>query len=152
MGLWGEIKGAMRSITEWVGLGNGEYTRRHNAEEAEKQRTFASEEAEKQRQFEERMSNTSYQRAVDDMEKAGINPAMALANGGPGASTPNGASASGSAGLASPTSGNGIGQISSLINSAANMAQVMNYDKSKKNNMSVGDTVNLIQTVAKLIK
>lgn len=135
MGLWEDVKGVMRSVTEWVGLGNGEYTRRHNAEEAQKQRDFERE-----------MSNTAYQRAVDDMEKAGINPAMALSNGGPGASTPNGAT-----GSSSPTGGNGLGQIASVINSAANMAHVMNNDKSKSNNMSVGDTVNLINTVAKLL-
>lgn len=138
----------LRGTAEFLGIGSNEYQREYNTWEAEKQRAFSAAEAEKQRQFEERMSNTAYQRAVADMEKAGINPAMALSNGGPGASTPSGAAATGSAAKASS---NGNGSISNLINSAANFAQVMNYDKSEKNNMSVGDTVNLIHTVAKLI-
>lgn len=53
--------------------------------------SYNSAEALANRNWQERMSNTAYQRAVEDMRKAGINPILAYANGG--ASTPGGAGA-----------------------------------------------------------
>lgn len=51
--------------------------------------SYNSAEAAKNRAWQKQMSNTSYQRAVEDMRKAGINPILAYTQGG--ASTPSGA-------------------------------------------------------------
>lgn len=74
-----------------------------NAVEAQKNRDWQSRnltystavnvrEAEKARNWSEQMSNTSYQRAVKDMKAAGINPMLAVSQGGAG--TPSASSGS----------------------------------------------------------
>lgn len=77
-----------------LGFLGGERTNRSNRAEAERNRQFQSKEAATNRVFQERMRNTEWQAGVEDMRKAGINPAVAYARGG--ASSPSGAMGSGS--------------------------------------------------------
>jgi len=55
------------------------------------QNNSAKAQANRQMEFQEDMSNTSYQRGMEDMRKAGLNPILAAKVGG--ASTPSGAAA-----------------------------------------------------------
>lgn len=88
-----------------------------NASQSALERDFASREAKKNRDWQERMSNSAYSRAISDLKSSGVNP-YAVLSGLNGASTPSGATATGStarSGSGVSNTGNGL---ASMISSA----------------------------------
>ena len=94
-----------------------------NEEMWQRQADFNAEQAQIQRDWQERMANTQYQRAVGDMEKAGLNPILAVTGGGVGTSVPSGATAS--VGGSSMGSAQGVMASGGLL--GANSASESNY-------------------------
>lgn len=80
-----------------------ETNRFFQAHQSATNRQYQSDEARAQMAFQAQMSNTSYQRAVHDMQQAGLNPMLAYSRGG--ASSPAGAAGSGAQGSGAQASG-----------------------------------------------
>ena len=104
MSFWTHLKNLAKGIgTKLQGVGDwyegivtsgaGKYLGTNLTGAEREANEFTAQEAQKQRDWETEMSNTAFQRQVADMQKAGVNPALAMTGGASGASTPSGASA-----------------------------------------------------------
>ena len=115
---------------------------------AQFQNEFNASEAQKNRDFQERMSNTSYQRAIADMKSAGINPVLAFSQGG--ASSPSGSSASAgsvsSSGRGSGGSVSDSGSLTSLLVGAAKIISGLYTSKPKNVIDGVQDIIHTTST------
>lgn len=113
---WEYLEGLLAS----VGAEN-EANRKYNSAEALLNREYNSYEAQKNRNFQEYMSNTAYQRAVNDMRMAGLNPLLAFGGFNNSAATPQGAQGVGQAANYQVAGGD---TITSILNAIANVANV----------------------------
>lgn len=98
---------------------NAALDRSYNSAQAEINRQFQAHEAEKQRRWYEEMSATSYQRAMSDLRKAGLNPILAYSQGG--AATSGTAVPSGSAASHSTSGGDTLTSVLGVLVSLASL-------------------------------
>jgi hypothetical protein len=80
------LGGAVGGVLGFIGQ---QQTNQKNWDIAQAANQASAEQAQRQMDFQERMRQTQYQTAVDDMKKAGLNPMLAYSQGGAG--TPTGA-------------------------------------------------------------
>lgn len=122
--------------------GRQDQAQNFNAQQAAISRDFSAEQAQKQMDFQERMSNTAYQRSMQDMKTAGLNPILAYERGG--ASSPSGAMAS-TTSASSPTPPTPADMLGPAVNTAMAhqkmTAELDNIAKDTRLKVAQGDKV-----------
>lgn len=125
-----------------AGIITGIVERGWDTDDAATARQFGSEQAQANRDFQERMSSTAYQRAVKDMQAAGLNPMLAYSQGG--ASTPGG-------GQSAPVLGRGSHLNPGMMQTAAQIrqlnAQTENIEADTKNKLDENPNIRGIKGI-----
>jgi len=134
-----DVGGAIGGILGFVGQ---QQTNQKNWDIAQSANAASAEQAQRQMNFQERMRSTQYQTAIEDMQKAGLNPMLAYSQGGAG--TPSGAMGQ----VSTAKVGNAIG---SALQGYQAMA-MNNADLDLKDATTKGTTAQTIKTEAETIK
>lgn len=115
--MWDSILGAA------VNYAGARQANKTNVQMAREAMQFGRESQDIQHNFQERMSNTSYQRAMQDMRSAGLNPILAFNQGG--ASSPSG---SAPGGQAAHVGNEFAGAVSSAVDIRRSRAELANLE------------------------
>lgn len=133
---------SLGSAADWLGPGASVFgsiqnskavqdANERNLEIAREQMGFSAGQAQREMDFQERMSNTSYQRGVEDMKKAGINPMLAIDQGG--ASSPGGAAGSSAGATMEPVPSVVANSLTSAASLVKTLADVKNIEATTRN-------------------